>query len=164
MSKDNENAATGIITIIVIIGLIWWFYPTDKKIEKQMNNIVDSSKEDDSYLYYEIIGSGYYKTVDSYSKPDGVYLVVNIMIHNRGKKERMIPPLYLIDKQGREYGSDSTFADNELPILKDLNPGSTTSGIVCFDVGNPNLKYSLRVSGGYWSTNEKIIPIFPKWY
>ena len=84
--------------------------------EREKQRILEEKKRDDSYLFYTLRGCKYeIKFKDRYGDyaiPEGIWVVVDFSVENRGNKERMIPSLELVDEYGREHGSDFTYTPN----------------------------------------------------
>jgi hypothetical protein len=97
------------------------------------------------------------------NKPDAMYLFIEITVRNDDKKARTIPPFILIDENGAEHEttSKSYAVDGSIGMLDDLNPGVKKQGFIIFDVP-PGHTYKLKVSGGYWSTEDALIELAPK--
>jgi hypothetical protein len=95
--------------------------------------------------------------------PDATYLFVSVSVGNNDKEERAVPPFKLVDENGAEYGaSDKAWAaEGSIGLLHDLNPGVSKSGYVIFDVPT-NHQYMLKVSGGFWSTENAVVKLGPK--
>lgn len=91
--------------------------------------------------------------------PDAEFLVVNLSILNNDNSASILPPLKLVDAQGREYeeSSKSISLGDAFGVLKSVNPGVTSHGSVLFDV--PPGDYSLRVSGGFTSGETALIDL-----
>lgn len=92
-------------------------------------------------------------------RPDADFLVVWMTVRNNDKTSSTLPPITLIDSQGREYESTSkgSFSEGFFGPLKSLNPGVESSGAVAFDV--PKGVYSLKVSGGFTSGDNALIDL-----
>lgn len=91
---------------------------------------------------------------------DAAYLFVAVKVRNNDSKARMIPPFKLIDENGAEYDASSNgwAIEGSIGVLDSLNPGVTKEGFVVFDVPQ-NHTYKMKISGGYWSTEEAFIEI-----
>jgi hypothetical protein len=91
--------------------------------------------------------------------PDASFLVVDMTIRNNDHTASIMPPMKLIDGQGREY--DESSAEIFMPLafgtLKKLNPGVSSRGYVVFDVLHGS--YGLMVSGGYESKNTMVVDL-----
>jgi len=90
------------------------------------------------------------------------WLFVDMTIRNNDKKARMVPPLKLVDEQGREYESSAQgmMIENSIGVLETLNPDVSKQGYVVFDVPTGR-KYKLKLSGGYWSGGTGYIRLEP---
>ena len=90
------------------------------------------------------------------------WLFVNITIRNNDKKARMVPPITLVDEEGREYQSstEGTMIENSIGVLESLNPDVSVQGFVVFDVPKGR-NYKLVLSGGYWSDGTGHIRLEP---
>ena len=83
-------------------------------------------------------------------------------VRNDDRKARMVPPIKLIDEQGREYESSAagTMIENSIGVLETLNPDVSKQGYVVFDVPKGRT-YKLKLSGGYWSGETGYIRLEP---
>jgi hypothetical protein len=92
--------------------------------------------------------------------PDAAFLVVDMTIRNDDKTSSTLPPMKLVDAQGREYDESSkgSFTDGSFGMLKDLNPGVSSRGFVVFDVP-PHGDYALKVSGGFESGEDTLVDL-----
>lgn len=90
------------------------------------------------------------------------WLFVNLTVRNNDKKARMVPPIKLIDEQGREYQSsaEGTMIENSIGVLETLNPDVSKQGYVVFDVPKGRT-YKLKLSGGYFSSDIGYIRLKP---
>lgn len=86
------------------------------------------------------------------------WLVINMTIRNDDKKARTVPPIKLIDEDGREYdaSTEGMMTEDAIGILQDLNPDVSKQGNVIFDVPKGRT-YRLKLSGGYWSSDTGFI-------
>ncbi|HLX82351.1 MAG TPA: DUF4352 domain-containing protein [Terriglobales bacterium] len=99
------------------------------------------------------IWSGY----SSLETPDATFLIVDISIRNNDRTASTLPPLKLIDAQGREYkeSSKGVLMPGRFDVLKELNPGVSSRGNVVFDV--PHGLYKLQLSGGFYSAETATV-------
>lgn len=90
------------------------------------------------------------------------WLFVTMTVRNDDRKPRMIPPIQLLDEEGREYQSSgaATMIENSIGVLETLNPGVSKEGYIVFDVPKGRT-YRLKVSGGYWSGDTGYIRLKP---
>jgi hypothetical protein len=111
----------------------------------------------DSWFTNQLSDKGYPNT-----PPDAQYLFVDIQMQNDDKEQRSVPEFKLVDENNAEYGTtDKAWGtEGSIPVLQDLNPGVSKRGFVIFDVPQ-NHKYKLKVSGGYWATDETTIDLSP---
>lgn len=93
------------------------------------------------------IGSDYLRQY-----PDAEFLVIDLSVLNNDKTASILPPLKLVDVEGRQYeeSSKGMLIENSFGVLKSLNPGVSSHGYVVFDVP-PGRAYALQVSGGLGS-------------
>jgi len=93
--------------------------------------------------------------------PDAAFLVVDLDILNNDRTASTLPPLKLVDAQGREYDESSkrTFMPGAFDILKELNSGVSSRGYAVFDV--PRGQYNLQVSGGFESGEHALVDLSP---
>ncbi len=90
--------------------------------------------------------------------PDAAFLVVDLSACNRDRTASVLPPFKLIDRQGREYESKSTFMQGAFDVLKTLNPGVYSRGYLVFDVPRYG-QYMLRASGGFESGADRLVDL-----
>ena len=111
----------------------------------------------DSWFTNQLSDKGYPNT-----PPDAQYLFVDIQIQNDDKEQRTVPDFKLIDENNAEYGTTDKAlgVEGSIGVLQDLNPGVGKRAFVIFDVPQTH-KYKLKVSGGYWSTDEVLIDLAP---
>jgi len=114
------------------------------------------------YWAYRGISAHWQKSIGSeYTAqyPDAKFLVVDLAIRNNDKTASTLPPVKLVDGEGREYDESSKgiFLEKSFGLLKSVNPGVTSRGYVIFDV--PTGSYALKVSGGYTSGASAIIDL-----
>lgn len=113
------------------------------------------------YWFYRCNGAHWATAIPSgYSRlefPDAAFLVVDMTIRNDDRTPSTLPPLRLVDTQGREYeeSSKGMFMPGSFDLLKKLNPGVSSRGYVIFDA--PRGYYSLEVSGGFESGKKTLI-------
>jgi hypothetical protein len=88
------------------------------------------------------------------------WLVINMTVRNDDKQARTVPPITLVDEQGREYeaSAEAMMTDDAIGVLQDLNPDVSKQGNVVFDVPKGRT-YRLKLSGGYWSTDTGFIDL-----
>ena len=119
------------------------------------------------YTTYQVTGSWWTNSISENpymnQAPNASYLAVEVAVRNDDKKERMVPPFYLVDAQGTEYSTSSNqiYLDGALGILESLNPNVRTQGYILFDVPKRN-DYKLKVDGGYWVNASALITLTPK--
>jgi hypothetical protein len=146
---------------------------------KNMSPESNNSKEESKKIYKEgdDVSIGYTSYTVSQSiwsnhlsdnefldqKPDAMFLIVELTVKNNDKKPRSIPPFRLIDENGAEYETSSkSFAmEGSIDVLDSLNPSVQKHGLIVFDIPT-NHQYKLKVSGGYWSSEDSFIDLSPK--
>ncbi|MDL1982250.1 MAG: DUF4352 domain-containing protein [Deltaproteobacteria bacterium] len=96
-------------------------------------------------------------------EPDAKFLFVELTVRNNDKKARSIAPFTLIDEKGAEYEtSNKAWAvEGSIGVLTSLNPNIKKQGFIVFDVPTEH-RYKLKVSGGYWSSEDAFVQLFPK--
>jgi len=118
------------------------------------------------YMQYEVVSSWYSKQLSSNQyldePPDATYLFVDLVVANRDKEQRTVPPFKLIDASKAEYGtSDKAWAaEGSIGLCQNLNPSVSKRAYVIFDVPQGR-SYKLKVSGGYWSSEDALIELSP---
>lgn len=178
--KEKKKGSKWWLIIVVIVGIFVLF----KLVGGSPNNItqtasVESSKTDDRKYYNmgQQVDVGYMSYVawqakwshrlssNPYldQKPNARYLIIQITARNNDKKARTIPPFRLIDEDGAEYDTTSNafILEGALGLLDDLNPGVQKEGFIVFDVPTHH-DYKLKLSGGYWSSDEALVEIIPQ--
>ena len=108
-----------------------------KSVEVIKHKIGDSFSV--GYWTYVCNGARWQQIVGSVYSPeyaDASFLVVDLTIQNNDKTSSTLPPIKLIDAQGREYDESSKgiFMEHSFGMMKDLNPGVSSRGLVVFDV------------------------------
>jgi hypothetical protein len=93
-------------------------------------------------------------------KADASYLMIELTVRNNDAKARTVPPFELVDENNAQYETSSKAwaVDNVLGVMESLNPGVSKQGRLVFDVPD-NHQYRLKVSGGYWSSENALIEI-----
>jgi hypothetical protein len=114
------------------------------------------------YWSYTILGWGWANAIGSYpfvETPDAKFLILDMIIENDDQSASTLPPIKLVDAQGREYEETSKggLSDAYFDPLKSLNPGVTSRGRVAFDV--PVGQYEVVVSGGFHSSETALIDL-----
>jgi hypothetical protein len=90
---------------------------------------------------------------------DGIYLLIPIAIKNIGNEEHTLDGTMfkLTDANGTEYSHSTQgstalmMAGSKTIFFKQCQPNIVTSGILIFEVPDKTSKYTLKVSGGFWS-------------
>jgi hypothetical protein len=97
------------------------------------------------------------------TRPDASFLLIDLTVRNDDKKPRTIPLFKLLDENDKEYETTSKAwaVDGSIGVLDSLNPGVSKQGSIVFDVPRDHI-YKLKVSGGFWSTEDALIEISPK--
>lgn len=83
------------------------------------------------------------------------FFVVDLLVRNNDRTASTLPPLKLVDTQGREYDESSTLMPGSFSPFKKLNPTVSSQGYVVFDA--PRGTYKLKLSGGYESGETALI-------
>lgn len=111
------------------------------------------------YMTY-LVGDAFWADKIKHEKPDAKFLVIAISVMNNDKEPRTIPPFYLYDDYGAKYevSSKAISIEGTIGLIKSLNPNVAIAGLIVFDVPK-KVKYKLKVSGGYWSTEEAYIEL-----
>ena len=118
------------------------------------------------YMQYQVYGAWYTNRLSGNQylnqPPDATYLFVDLGVANTDKEERTVPPFKLIDENKAEYGtSDKAWAaEGSIGLLQNLNPSVAKRAYVIFDVP-AGRNYKLKVSGGYWSSDDALIELSP---
>jgi Domain of unknown function (DUF4352) len=170
--------AIGAVVIVgLIVGLlgIWVLSRPENQpaaVESPAASVQASAKhrtgEDFSvgYWSYRCNGSRWQQTIGSgfggAESPDATFLVVDLAVRNNDKTSSTLPPLKLVDAEGREYdeSSKSIFMERSFGMLKEVNPGVTSRGYLVFDVPRRG-DYALQVSGGFASGERALVDLVP---
>jgi len=82
---------------------------------------------------------------------DAKFLILSMSVRNNDKTASALPPVKLVDAQGREFEESSAamMLENAFGPLKQVNPTVQSNGLVLFDV--PPGHYWVVVSGGFAS-------------
>lgn len=160
--RPKEKLVIGLLAVFCLIIAMGTFGPylrttgtsTSSFTHKIGDNIVVG------HWAYRCDGASWQRSIGSeYSKQyaDAEFLVVDLTIRNNDRTASVLPPLRLIDADGREYeeSSKGIFIDHSFGLLKSLNPMVSSSGYAVFDV--PRGRYSLKVSGGFTSDESQLI-------
>jgi hypothetical protein len=93
-------------------------------------------------------------------RPNASYLFLEVSVRNDDRKARIVPPFKLIDETGAEYDTSPQgwAVEGSIGLIESLNPGVSKRGFVVFDVPK-NHTYRLKISGGYWSTEDALVEI-----
>lgn len=91
---------------------------------------------------------------------NAAFLVIDVTVQNNDTSSSTLPPLQLLDAQGREYDHSTAgmLSERFFGPLESLNPGVSKHGYVAFDVP-PNRQYFLLVSGGFESGKRAIVAL-----
>jgi ketosteroid isomerase-like protein len=104
-------------------------------------------------IWQRYIVSGF----ETIEQPDAEFLIVDLLVQNNDRTSSTLPPLKLVDAQGREFDESSkgSLMNGSFDILKRLNPGVSSRGFVVFDA--PRGDYMLKFSGGFESEKYAIV-------
>jgi RNA polymerase subunit RPABC4/transcription elongation factor Spt4 len=176
--------------IVLLIAVIWIYNAATKHTDTSISGISsstrnkendvsqsESKKSSNNYKMGQSVSIGYtsYAVWKAYwsdklsdnefmnEAPNATYLFIKLTVRNDDKKARTIPPFKLYDENGAEYEttSKSWSVEGSIGMLEDLNPSVQKTGLIVFDVPK-NHNYKLKVSGGYWSSDEAFIIIKTK--
>ncbi|EOD00199.1 DUF4352 domain-containing protein [Caldisalinibacter kiritimatiensis] len=117
-------------------------------LEYTVNEVLQADKLGNEYLNEEA---------------NGVFLILNVTVTNRDKEGRTIDSAMfkLIESDGTEYDSNGSAAiyieGNDDFFLAQVNPKLSKTGYIVFDVPTVDSSYALKVTGGFWSSEEELI-------
>lgn len=96
--------------------------------------------------------------------PDAAYLFVKITVRNNDRKPRMVPSFKLVGPGKREYvaSPNAALLREAIDPLSTLNPGVAKTGVVVFDLPESDDIFGFIVSGGFWSSEEKVVVLCPR--
>lgn len=114
------------------------------------------------YWTYRISGTKWASSIGPElmrQRADARFLIVAMTVRNNDKTSSTLPPVKLVDAQGREFDESSSgmMLENAFGPLKQLNPTVESNGLVLFDV--PPGKYWAVVSGGMASMETSRIEL-----
>lgn len=95
----------------------------------------------------------------------GVFKVVRVSVTNNSQEAIMMDTSYfkLIEEDGTEYSSDSEasmYVDPENNFfVEEINPKTTKTGYVAFDVPAETGSLELQVQTGFWGTETGLISL-----
>ena len=94
--------------------------------------------------------------------PDARFLVVELYAENKDKTASVIPPIKLVDTQGREYDQSTkeVYVKDYFSPFKSLNPDVGAFGYLVFDVP-ADRKYALKLSGGMNTGAVALVDLAP---
>ena len=89
-------------------------------------------------------------------------MVIDITVQNNDKSSSTLPPLHLVDTEGRKYDASSKpmYQAKFFGPLEELNPGVSKRGYVAFDVP-PKRRYTLQLGGGFESGESALVALTP---
>lgn len=99
-------------------------------------------------------------------KPQGIYLIINVTVTNRGDESLSISDSFFnLLNDGKKFDSDSLAAvyanrDGQSFFVNDINPDSTLTSNVVFDVSQKVIdsqSKQLELKTGYWGTEKGLI-------
>jgi hypothetical protein len=110
----------------------------------------------DSTGWSSLLGNG----SSEMGRPDGAFAVIYLMMQNDDQSSSIIPPLRLVDSDGKEYEPTpkAVLQKDALDLVNQLDAHALASGSVIFDVP-PGRRYFLKVSGGLMSSEEGLIDL-----
>jgi len=133
--------------------------PPQKPVVYNPYQVVSIGYMSYNLLHYEWKDS--IKDIFGIKRPNAKFFVVELIVRNDDKKERSVPSFKLIDENGAEYGTTSSLSlKDSLGIFDSLNPGVQQRGRIVFDAP-PHHTYLLKVSGGFWSSEDALIRLTP---
>jgi Domain of unknown function (DUF4352) len=162
--QKPPKALTAVIFVVVALAVIVAMFhsssPTtsgttpNTKVEEtpKVYGMNDSVRV--GYWSYRVNGKKWASSVGSEMMPqtaDAKFLILAMSVRNEDKTASTLPPVKLVDEQGREFEQSSAgmMLENAFGPLKQLNPSVQSNGLVLFDV--PRGKYWVVVSGGMTS-------------
>jgi uncharacterized protein DUF4352 len=95
-------------------------------------------------------------------RANAAFLVLDLTAQNNDNSASTLPPLHLVDTEGRIYDASSAgmLNDGFFGPLEKLNPSVSKRGYVVFDVPRDR-EYKLQVSGGFNSSESELITLAP---
>ncbi|MCI0698961.1 DUF4352 domain-containing protein [candidate division KSB1 bacterium] len=113
------------------------------------------------HFVYRVDNVSFKKTVGDFFQEtaDGIYLIVSLSIKNVSNETRTLDGsmFKLINSQGHEFehstnGSTALEMSGQKSLfLKQCQPNIQTAGKLIFEVPDANDRYTLKVSGGFWT-------------
>jgi hypothetical protein len=110
----------------------------------------------DSTSWSSLLGNG----SSEMGRPDAAFAVIYLMMQNDDQSSSIIPPLRLVDSDGKEYEPTpkAVLQKDALDLVNQLNAHAFASGSLIFDVPQGRT-YFLKVSGGMMSSKEALIDL-----
>jgi hypothetical protein len=104
--------------------------------------------------FYKTLGNQFYKKT-----ADGTYLLVDMAIVNGDKESHTLDSsmFKVIDSKGNSYDASVeantalSMSSKETLFLKACQPNIQITGLIPFEVPNQTDKYTIKLSGGFWS-------------
>lgn len=87
-------------------------------------------------------------------RANGIYMVATVSMLNEDRTSSTRPMLKMVDQDDREYDETDSSLPCQLSFLLQLNPTMQQTGCVVFDVPDNDNHYSLRLFGGYESSER----------
>lgn len=171
LNGDRRNALltlslTGILLVMLALGCKSSANSGSDPASSQSQSHSTGDNVKVGYMEYKVFDSWFTNQLSDkpYQNvpPDAQYLVVDVQMQNDDKEQRTVPEFKLIDENNAEYGTtDKAWgSEGSVGLFQELNPGVAKHGFVIFDVPATH-KYKLKVSGGYWATDETLIDLAP---
>ena len=110
----------------------------------------------DAVRWSELLGDG----SSNLGRPDASFAVIHLMMRNEDDDSSIIPPLRLVDSNGREYepSPKAVLQRDALDLSARLGSKASADGSVIFDVPQGRT-YLLKVSGGMMSNELALIDL-----
>ena len=96
---------------------------------------------------------------EQFQRADSAFLIIYLNAKNNDNSASTLPPVHLVDDQGREFdeSSESIYLQSSFGLLKKLNPGVQSNGTLLFDA--PAGHYRLKLSGGFESGRYALVDL-----
>jgi|SRR3989344_1637668 len=172
IKKSNESGQGLAISGIVLSSLIFIGYLVIVSILGALAGTVASTFDTDSETTSEVkessiklnvidrkifkqVGQTFEGSLLLGKRSSGNFLVIDIEVENIGKEPLWISSndIKLYDKEGRKYipDTEAMIYRQDSFLFETINPGVKQSGVVIFDVQDPNKEYELKVYNSVFS-------------
>jgi hypothetical protein len=160
----GKQLVAGVFVWLVLFGIVGGIIAFLVGGHKAKNAEVPAAETPAAYKINDNVTVGYWsykvrgtKWADSIGpdfmrqQADAKFLIIALTARNNDKTASVLPPVKLVDAQGREFeeSEKGMMLEHSFGPLKSLNPTVESTGVIVFDV--PPGKYWVVLSGGFAS-------------